>query len=612
MLIDTGASHAYASRDLMTRLGMSVRPCSLAQATAADGTAVTLQGSCELRLRMGPLSTRVQALVVGSLVPGVDLILGDAWLAQHRATLDYGAGVLRLWRGTQAFTLTPMHGCRPAPGSPEAVVDHCLNVLAHNTQCATLMSAKQARRAIRRGASTMLAIVRPDNTCMPPDARQGPPEAVLASVVPDAAIQGLLDEFQDVFAEPPAGLPPDRGVGHTIPTEAGAAPTSRRLIRLSPAELAEVKRQVADLLAKGYIEPSTSPYGAPVLFVKKKTGELRMVVDYRALNAITVKNKFPLPRIDDLFDKLQGATVFSSIDLTAAYNQIRITPEDVPKTAFRTPFGLYNWRVLCFGLSNAPATFQAVMNRVLAPFLDRFVLVYLDDIIIFSNTPEEHLVHLKAVLTRLRAEKLYVKMSKCTFRRPELEWLGHIVGRDGLRTNPAKVAALADYPAPRTLTELRSFLGLANFFRRFVQGYASLVAPLTDLLRGAPARLIEWGPVQATTFAAVKRALTSAPVLTLPDPELPYEVVTDASLNGTGGLLLQEGRPLAFLSRKFSPAERNYTTGEQELLAVVHALTEWRCYLEGAPGGVTVVTDQCTPAVPVHPTHAVSPPGTLE
>jgi hypothetical protein len=301
VLVDTGASHVYASRALMSRLGMTVRPSSHAQATAADGTAVALEGSCELRLRMGPLSTRVTALVVGSLVPGVDLILGDSWLAQHRATLDYGAGVLRLWRGTRAFTLTPMHDAKPAPGSPAALIEHCLDVLAHNTQCSTLMSAKQARRAMRRGASTMLAIVRPDNT-------EANTEAVLASVVPDAAIQGLLDEFQDVFAEPPAGLPPDRGVGHTIPTEAGAEPTSRRLIRLSPAELAEVKRQVADLLAKGYIEPSTSPYGAPVLFVKKKTGELRMVVDYRALNAITIKNKFPLPRIDEK----KGATALTS------------------------------------------------------------------------------------------------------------------------------------------------------------------------------------------------------------------------------------------------------------------------------------------------------------
>jgi hypothetical protein len=223
-LIDTGASHVYASRDLVARLGMSVRPSTHAQATAADGTAVTLQGSCELRLRMGPLSIRVSALVVGSLVPGVDLILGDSWLAQHRATLDYGAGVLRLWRGTQAFTLTPMHSARPAPGSPEAVIEHCINVLAHNTQCATLMTATQARRALRRGATTMLAWVRPDAPRGPPDGSRDNPEAVLASVVPDAAMQGLIDEFKDIFAEPPSGLPPDRGVGHTIPTEAGAEP----------------------------------------------------------------------------------------------------------------------------------------------------------------------------------------------------------------------------------------------------------------------------------------------------------------------------------------------------------------------------------------------------
>ncbi len=169
---------------------------------------MTLHGSCELRLRLGPLSTRVTALVVGSLVPGVDLILGDAWLAKHRATLDYGTGVLRLWRGTQAFTLTPKHGCRPAPGTPEAIIDHCIHVMTHNTQCATLMTATQARRALRRGATTMLAWVRPDTPSGLPDGSRGPPDAVLASVVPDAAIQGLLDEFRDRFCETPARTAP--------------------------------------------------------------------------------------------------------------------------------------------------------------------------------------------------------------------------------------------------------------------------------------------------------------------------------------------------------------------------------------------------------------------
>jgi hypothetical protein len=360
------------------------------------------------------------------------------------------------------------------------------------------------------------------------------------------------------------------------------------MYRLSPLEEAEVKRQVTDLLAKGMIEPSTSPYGAPILFVGKKDGTLRMCVDYRALNAITVKNRYPLPRIDDLFDRLSGCSVFSSLDLQQGYNQIKIAPEDVPKTAFRTPLGHFQFKVLCFGLTNAPATFQAVMNRVLAPYINRFVVVYLDDILIYSRNAEEHAEHLRLVLQALRSHKLQCRLAKCDFNRPEIAYLGHIVGRNGIRVDPKKIETVRTWPQPKTATELRSFLGLTNYFRRFVQGYSSLVACMNELLRQhVPFR---WGPDQQAAFDRLKLLLTTAPVLRLPDFSKPFEVITDASVNGTGAVLMQEGHPIAFASKKLSPAERNYTTGEQELLAVINALKEWRCYLESTTE-CTLVTD---------------------
>ncbi|MGQ3348719.1 reverse transcriptase domain-containing protein, partial [Bosea sp. (in: a-proteobacteria)] len=376
-------------------------------------------------------------------------------------------------------------------------------------------------------------------------------------------------------------------VGHTIPLEPGAKPPFKGMYRLSPLEYAEVKKQISELLSKGWIRPSSSPYGAPVLFVAKKDGTLRMCVDYRALNSMTVRNRYPMPRIEDLFDKLSGAKVFSSIDLQSGYHQIRITPEDIPKTAFRTPFGHYEYLVLCFGLTNAPATFQAEMNRIFSDYINDFVVVYLDDILIYSKSAADHAKHLDLVLKRLREHELYAKLKKCDFNKPEVNFLGHVVCAEGIKVDPSKVKVVAEWPAPTSVSELRSFLGLANYFRRFMQGYSKRVAVLHDLTKASVPFV--WTPSCQAAFEGVKHSLTSAPVLALPDFTKPFELIADASLDGIGAVLQQEGRPLAYHSRKLSSAERNYTTGEQELLAVHDALQVWRCYLEGSE--VTLVTD---------------------
>ncbi|KAJ9525182.1 hypothetical protein QJQ45_020705, partial [Haematococcus lacustris] len=248
----------------------------------------------------------------------------------------------------------------------------------------------------------------------------------------------------------------------------------------SPREEAEVKKQVAELLAKGLIEPSSSPYGAPILFVQKKDGSLRMCIDYRALNKLTVRDRYPLPRIDDLFDKLAGKRVFSSLDLQSGYHQIRITEEDVPKTAFLTPMGQFQFKVLCFGLTNAPATFQRMMNNVFKPLINECVLVYIDDILVMSNTPEEHVQHLRQVLQLMRENKFYAKLAKCEFNKTQLAFLGHIVGSSGIAVDPTKVQVVREWPTPRNLKDLQAFLGLANYFRRFISVTSGNQATILD------------------------------------------------------------------------------------------------------------------------------------
>ena len=271
-------------------------------------------------------------------------------------------------------------------------------------------------------------------------------------------LQGLLHEFRDVFSdELPNELPPQRTTFYTIPLKEGAVPSAKKAYRLSRPELQEMEKQVKGLLAKGLIQPRSSPYGSPILFVSKADGTLRMCIDYRAVNKQTVKNRYPLPRIDDLFDQLQGAKVFSSIDLQSAYHQVRLKPEDVPKTAFTTPMGLFESLVLTFGLMNAPGTFQSVMNEVLGDVIGKFVLVYLDGVVIFSKNAKEHILHLRIVLGLLRKHKLFAKLPKCSFMQSELKFLGHIVGAQALQVDPKKVAIVKEWPVPNDVTQLRSF-----------------------------------------------------------------------------------------------------------------------------------------------------------
>ena len=291
----------------------------------------------------------------------------------------------------------------------------------------------------------------------------------------------VVCEFPDVFPEELPGLPPDRDVEFKIELVPGTAPISRRPYRMPPNELAELKVQLQDLLDKGLIQPSSSPWGCPALFVKKKDKSLRMCVDYRPLNAVTIKNKYPLPRIDILFDQLAKAKVFSKIDLRSGYHQIKIRPEDIPKTAFSTRYGLYEYLVMSFGLTNAPAYFMYLMNSVFMPELDKFVVVFIDDILIYSENESDHEEHLRIVLSRLREHKLYAKFSKCEFWLSKVPFLGHILSRDGISIDPSKVQEVMDWKAPISV-EVRSFLELAGYYRRFIPDFSKIAKPMTRLL----------------------------------------------------------------------------------------------------------------------------------
>jgi hypothetical protein len=404
-------------------------------------------------------------------------------------------------------------------------------------------------------------------------------------------LQELLLKYSHVWPTAlPGGLPPERDitVQHSIPLVPGAVPPAPRMYRLSPLEKAEVEKQVQSLLAKGFIQPSSSPYGAPLLFVPKPDGSLRMCTDWRALNKQTMKDVYPLRRIDDMVDTLKDAKVFSSIDLTQGYYQLRISPEDVPKTAFKTHLGLFEWKVLGFGLTNAPATFQRAMDNILKPFLGKFVCVYLDDICIYSKNPEDHLQHLEAVLQVLEKNQFYMNLSKSAFNRTEVKFLGHIITNGTVKPDPAKVQSVVNWPIPQSLHDLRSFLGLTNYFRRHIPHYAEICLPLTSQLKKGAA-LDCTTPACVSAINLLKEKLTSSPVLHITDPSKPYTLVCDASAYALGAVLIQEDHPIAFESRKVLPAEKNYTVGDRELLATVHSLKVWRCYLLGAD--FTIVSD---------------------
>ena len=625
ILIDNGANTQYVSATAVKRMGGVItqqkdQPKSV---QVGDGRFADVVGACRVPVSIGTYRGFVTALVLDQFSSEFDLVLGESWLKAYKAQLNYGAySALRLRVANRVVIIRVGQRGLKTAGYNSLVTDKYREAKRTDTAPADLLtSANQLKKSLKQSngkyfminvryrerdarenataqfssisSSTNKAgqkevLVTPDPTPFdhPLDtadvyaAEPSSIKIVSGDVVVDkGALESLLQQYKDVFpAGLPPGMPPDRNVVHPIPLPADAKPSYRPMYRLSPEEKEECETQVKDLLDKGLVQPSSSPWGAPILFVPKPNGKLRMCCDFRMLNKQTIKNKFPLPRIDDLLDVLHGKKVFSSLDLQSGYWQIALRPEDMRKTAFNTHFGHFEYKVMCFGLANAPATFQSLMNDIFKDYINKFVVVYLDDILIFSDSPEQHLHHLKLVLQRLREHKLYAQLPKCDFGLSELKFLGHIIGASGVSPDPAKVQVVKDWPEPANAAELRSFLGLAQYFRKFIRGYAQTVCALYDLLKTNA--VFNFSDAHKKAFEQVKYSLAHAPVLKAPDFSQPFELWTDASTHGIGSVLMQGGHPVAYESRKLSSAEFNYTTTEQELLAVVHSLKVFRPYIQ--------------------------------
>ena len=396
------------------------------------------------------------------------------------------------------------------------------------------------------------------------------------------AVAGLIHQYKDVFSLSEQDLGRTNLIRHYIDT-GNARPIKQPPRRTSPSKHVEIERQVEDLLQRGIVKKSNSPWSSPVVLVTKKDGSQRFCVDYREVNAATVKDAYPLPRIDDSLSALSGAKWFSTLDLASGYWQVPMDPASSGKAAFVTTSGLYEWTVMPFGLTSSPSTFERLMELILVGLRFETCLIYLDDVIVYGRTFVEELKRLEEVFVRLKSAGLKLKPSKCVLFQKSVAYLGHIVSESGIKTDPAKVERVCEWPVPENVTEVKSFLGLAGYYRRFVPNFAQVARPLHKLTE-ANADFV-WKPECQFSFEKMKTLLSTAPVLSYPDFKAEFILDTDASNHGIGAVLsqLKNGveHPVAYASRTLSKAERNYCVTRKELLAVVEFVKQFRHYLQG-------------------------------
>eukprot|EP00833_Pecoramyces_ruminatium_P011005 jgi/Orpsp1_1/1185037/evm.model.c7180000092080.1 len=403
-------------------------------------------------------------------------------------------------------------------------------------------------------------------------------------------------EYSSIFFEQSNNtLPPHRpGFDCEIELLPGARLHKGPIYPMNILQNQEADKYIDENLSKGFIRPSKSPAAYPVLFQIKKDGSLRFCVDYRKLNEVTVKDSYPLPLYNMFFEQVRGSKIFTKLDLKAAYNLVRIRKGDEYKTAFRTRRGQYEYLVMPFGLTNAPAVFQRFINFVLSDFINDFVVVYLDDILIYSRSLEEHRIHVKKVLGALRENQLTVKLEKCVFHVTEIEFLGHVISGQSIKTDPKKIESVAKWPEPKNLKQVQSFLGFCNYYRRFIKNFSSVANPLFKLTRKNV--VFSWDDGCKQAFNTLKTLLTTAPVLLLPEPGKPFILETDASHFALGCVLSQRDEngnwhPVGYYSRSFTKPERNYSITDKELLAIIAGLEEWKHLLIGSKEPVKIYTD---------------------
>ncbi|XP_044431667.1 uncharacterized protein [Triticum aestivum] len=512
-LIDSGSTHNFIAEEAAARATLPSPTTEKMRVTVANGERVPCQGAYRA------VSFRIdqEAFSEDFLalpLAGYDVILGTQWLATLGPILwDFRALSMTFWR--------------------------------------------RGHRVCWRGLA-------------------GPDGPALQSCNGRDFLDAILTEFDGIFAQP-SGVPPLRSCDHGITLLPGSAPVAVRPYRYPAAHKDELERQCAAMLAQGIIRASRSAFSSPVLLVRKPDGSWRFCIDYRALNAITIKDAFPIPVVDELLDELRHARFFTKLDLRSGYHQVRMRAENIPKTAFRTHDGLYEFLVMSFGLCNAPATFQALMNDLLRPYLRHFILVFFDDILIFSESWADHLRHVRTIFTVLRQHRLFVKRSKCSFAVESISYLGHTISAAGVAMDPEKVQAVADWPQPRSARAVRGFLGLAGYYRKFVKEFGVVAAPLTALLRKDG---FSWSPEAATAFTALKTAVTTAPVLALPDFTRPGDtrglrwLPWAEYIYNTAYQTSTQETPFKLVYGRDPPTIRSYEPGDTRVAAVARSMAE--------------------------------------
>lgn len=635
-IIDTGAMVNVISENLATKLGRTVRPSNVL-VRAVNGDVVTSCGEVDLNVQIGP---KVSARTVFIVLPGFphQVLCGLPFCKATKMVLDFPEKKITL----QGHQLPLHHEEEGSADSPDTVKVQCLEELNLPPRTEALIAVRiaasgtylvepldQPREASCPSVARTLTVVKnhvgyirvantestslliPKNSTIGRATTMG--KTVLSMALPsgldDVAqdvklgdqlplkekmqFQSLVNEYGHLFSTKSGPIGRTTVAQHEINTEA-ARPIQQNPYRSSPYERQVVEEQIREMLTKGVVRTSTSAWSSPVVLVRKRDGSWRFCVDFRKLNAITKKDVHPLPRVDDIMDKLQGSQFFTTLDLASGYWQVPIKEQDKEKTAFSTGSGLYEFNVVPFGLCNAPATFQRTINKVLANQLWKTCLAYLDDIIVFSRTSEEHLRDLREIFQSLDNAGLKLQPSKCYIAFNSIRYLGHIIDGKTIRPDPDNTRAVHNTKAPTSRKQVRSFLGLCGYYRRFVKDFARIARPLNELTK-MDAKFI-WDEECQESFETLKQRLTSDPVLRLFDPELPIELHTDACGYGIGAVLVQkdgtEEFVVGYASRHLNQAEMNYSTTEQECLAVVYATRQFRPYIFGAP--VTVVTDQAS------------------
>jgi transposase InsO family protein len=573
-LIDSGAQDNYISKEVVARAGLTPYPKKHPYtAVLADKSMKQIRHEVCADLSLTPGQTHRVKLDVFETAAH-DIILGLPWLRDHNPDIDWKNQRVSLGNTTDARTpKVPVQ-------THAALADE--KTIKNIASQPTVPKNKKKKRSRHKGVNSAERLKVSASA-----ARKGE-----KSVTPN--IPEVYKEFINMFIEKEGmdALPKHQPWDLEIELQEGKYPGFEPIYKLSEKELEVLKKYIEDSLAKGFIRKSKSSAGYPVLFAPKKDGTLRPCVDYRKLNAITVKNRYPLPNIQELRDRLSRAKIFTALDLRGAYHLIRIKKGHEWKTAFRTRYGHYEYQVVPFGLTNAPAACQDLINSALNDCLDQYAIAYLDDILIYSDNMEEHVQHVKEVLQRLRAHHLELKPEKCEFHKEEVEFLGHMVGVNGVRISEAKIKTIKEWETPKTVKDVQSFLGFVNFNRQFIRDFAKIAIPLTKLTKKETTW--RWGESQQEAFEKLKLACITEPVLVAFRSGEPLRFETDASDLAMGGAALQERdgkwHPVAYYSKKFSSAEERYDVHDKELLAIVYALEHWRVYAESC-SDLTIFTD---------------------